>query len=495
MPNTRSRTYEGHAAPADAVRGLSQDPASPTFASSRRLTCLCAAQAATAVLPGLPQEVWEQIARHLTTKQWCQAVACKAMQQVQPRHLIVHPGSDVNKGLQSIAWASGKWGPATLLDLKLRLKTKVPHIKEALIAAFEQHNNPLSQLTALQLGLEKGSGHFFGLSECHEWLLSRMPNLRILSLEGKLAAELDSMTSLRHLVLNVRWHPTLPAFIDGAAPCLETLCLQRSGGFGPPWRAVLDFSWLKCLQRLAWCDMDGCKLELPDGCVLHASQTSDSPWKLYWLGDLVTSFVFRVEFKTYDSTKQSSMLQDMYRGRDMNIKDLTVKLVFARAAQSLKMGPGCFAQARNLSIIRVLAALDSFYLGDVLEVGIPKLLKLRSLVLVAPIVKLDFECALTSAETLADMKIVSAELQCSALHEGSLEGLPYLQDELAPYLKDGLGLESCGVGEAGGLALLCVYIRRQGERQRLPAELLHNRCLCCCCWECLKLDGKLPPAV
>jgi hypothetical protein len=382
------------------------------------------------------------------------------------RHLVVHPGGDVNKGLQSLSFSAKKWGSATLLDLRLRLKTKVPQFKVALTAAFERHDGPLSQLTALRLGLEEGSGHLFGLQECQEWLLPCVPNLHMLSLEGKIAAELDSMTSLRHLVLNVRRHPSLPGFIDGAAPCLETLCLQRSGGSGPPCRAVLDFSWLKCLRRLAWCGLDGCKLELPEGCDLYAGQPCDNSWRLYWLRQLVSGFVFRVDFRAYQTTRHSSMLQDLPKLR--NIRDLAVMLTFARSFQSLKMGLECFAQARNLTVIRVLASLDSFYLRDVLEIDIPKDLKLSSLVLVAPTVKLGFECALTAAETLADMKLVSAELQCTRMHKGSLECLPYLQDELAPYLKDGLGLQSCEVGEAGGLALRCMYIRRQGEPARSP---------------------------
>ena len=78
-------------------------------------------------------------------------------------------------------------------------------------------------------------------------------------------------------------------------------------------------------------------------------------------------------------------------------------------------------------------------------------------------------------------------------HSECKDGRQFLDTEVVPHLQAGMCLVSCSVVAEGGRSLNCMYIKAS-ETDVAPADLLFNRCLCRCCWECLELDGKLLPA-
>ena len=238
---------------------------------------------------------------------------------------------------------------------------------------------------------------------------------------------------------------------------------------------------------------------LPEGCRIyvrqpHAGQSFQEP-------------ASRVIGATIGYRPEQSGAQLLQEGKLEHARELTL-VPACHARWCCWLGCMSMQAVKNLTTLRVVCPLYGFDRvgydsNGRIGITLPASMQLSSLTLVAPVVKLGFQDPRSSAAWLTDMKIVSAVFEYVIIYSATgrfsydtCQGWPNLQEEFARHLRAGLSLATCEVEQgpfnAGQQALHCVYIRKDGEAEKLPAELLRNRCLCHACFDCLQMDGKLP---
>ena len=257
-------------------------------------------------------------------------------------------------------------------------------------------------------------------------------------------------------------------------------------------RVTIDVTHFQNLQCLALRDVGPCRLALPDGCLLHVQSRSSAcflPVQSWHISSaaLDRQFVGNVE---PIEDRLHTILQ-----RISDIRELTIDPAPMMGSSVMALDAAALSLVKNLTLLRVLHTPSRY--GEI-RLMLPSFLKLHSLVLVARTVRLGFECVESSAGLLDDMKITSA---CLHYIPAEPHGMRCLEEEVAPYLRDGLSLGHGSVGVVEGLPGVgdeqvygCVYLRKSGSAEMLAADLLPTRCLCRCCFACLKQDGKLLPA-
>ena len=441
-------------------------------------------------------------------------MTCKAFRSVRHRHLVVHPRpwtrqDGENAGvrcLSALYFLARNLEHAKLVDVELLLKSNVPGVNKSYMRVLKSGSSQLSGIAAFRLGQQDGPGNKVVLPRVQRWLIPRMTGLRTLSLEAVLATSLGHLSCLRHLVLNVRWQHTLPGFLETLPSGLQTLALQgyvqsshcsnfHTGGgkkyvvvrgmYRPNHPSVVHVAHIKRLQCLALRNLPNleCHVTLPDGCLLHV-QVGNPAYALPDEASRMTSAAVPM----WGTDSYHKFLEEF-----PNIKVLTIAPGFDRKTPLLALDAAALSPAKHLTMLRVL---DAALLDGKVRLLLPSCVKLRSLVLVAPKVRLGFECSAESASLLNDMKIACACFKCiPAEPDGSKDGIQYLNEEVAPNLQDGLSLRQKFVGTTEeGEALKCIYIHQKSRKKDLlAADLLYNRCLCGCCLACLKLDGKWLP--
>ncbi len=420
------------------------------------------------------------------------------MHNARQEQLIVYPGEDEGmKCLAAVAFAARRFAGCKLLDLGLMLESDIPDFNKQLLSALRGGSSQLCSIVAFRLelvdeALDEAPGARRCLASCQKWLLPRMTGLHALSLRARVHAGLGHLTSLRHLVLSLRWHHSLVQLLGGLSPCLESLMLQKKNDYSqchPP----MDLRHLKCLRRLAVHNMFlECELHLPEGCQVYVHNTI-IPCIVNRPESCITGramrFLMPTEWK--DSANDDNELVEVLQAVP-DIEDLTVAPQFSHGFEGvlrLRLNAMTLAPVGHLTSLRVFSSWHENQSRGRVEVKLPASLELRCLELAAHSVGLAFEDVAVSMARLTEMKVL-----CGCFCSTCKDGRKVLQSEVSAHLRAGLCLVLCNIAGDGDEDVECMYIKRSGESDVAPADLLFNRCQCRCCWECLQLDGKLLPA-
>jgi hypothetical protein len=407
------------------------------------------------------------------------------MYSARQEQIIVHYGGKDMKCLAAVAYVARRFAGCRLLDLELALESDMPEFQHRLLSALKAGSGQLGSVAAFRFALERGVGTIRGLVGCQEWLLPRMTGLHALSLSAGLYTALGHLTSLRHLMLSVRWHPSLVQVLGGLSPCLESLMLQSCGSEpSPPKGQVLDVRHLKRLSRLALRYMfRPCELLLPEGCQVYLKHCNRTELIFGSAKSCITGVVMRFVMPfEWEQAADTALLGEMQAVP--GVRELTLVPDFRHQA-ALRLNAKTLAPLRHLTSLRVFSSFYENKSRAEVEVRLPACLEVRCLVLAAHSVSLAFEGAAVSVARLTELKVLCG-WACSERQA--------LQSEVEPHLQAGLCLVLCDLEGHDGEEVEGLYIKRSGECDVAPADLLCDRCLCRCCWECLQLDGKLLPS-
>ncbi len=202
-------------------------------------------------LPALPVEVWQMVAARMSTQEWAKvSTTCRAMYQVQPRHISVLPSQ-----IRDIRWVVKHWNEAITLSMNMSSATSLD-IAQGGMALLMHSANQLPKLRIVSLsapvfGEEVTCGSCLvddtpiveSCAECRDlrskqvdhwapWLamfLMHAGHIQTLFLRVT-TFSVPLVSTLRHLVLRVREDiDMLGCESLQQLHVLQTLCIQWEG--------------------------------------------------------------------------------------------------------------------------------------------------------------------------------------------------------------------------------------------------------------------------
>ena len=420
------------------------------MAAARLMPSVCHMQAFSALTP----DVVNRIADHLTAEEWARgpALACKALRAGRLHRLDVRPGREGSKGLFGLVWAVKYSDRAKLMSLKLFLQPSDLRVRRReLINLLQPGSGLLSQVTAFQFGLEEGQVQLVAPADCQRWLLQRMLSLQSHNAGARVSGTSGAFGAMKHLALTTPWQPALLKALDSVAPTLETLCLQQysmvrllvKSPFFSRDSAPMDPGRFRSLKLLALHELaPSSVVGLPQGCQLYVCQRDD----LTGLRD-VASRIYGAALNYWFGVPRVG-LQRPEHAREVTL--MPSRLVQTWGLWLCSMSLHAF---RNLSTLRVLCPLDEFrYAGlrdGVVHVLLPASLRLTTLTLMAPVVRLGFEDSRASAAWLTEMKVTCAKFSLVISRGGAHQRCRCIP--LSAFLAGSVGPIPAGATEPGNV--------------------------------------------
>ena len=285
---------------------------------------------------------------------------------------------------------------------------------------------------------------------------------------------------------------------------LESLCLEQWHN-SEEWQDVLgheltfDMSCFKQLKRMALTRMGPCQLLLPpQACHLYiCSHLFTWPQPAAAITSL--RLVMEVFVPPY-TDRTAEMLREL--PVLTGLRELELALKFCDPMAVLRLPPALFSPLTKLTSLRVYPTWRTGECkggpGGIVALMVPAALKLRTLHIVAPTVRLGFQDARATVAALRDFKMTAAVFESLQMHTEERHGITHMLDELGPHLAPGLSVRTCPIddlisreGEAG-IEASCVWINENELRgEMLQDYLLDDPCQCRACWSCLRRDRKL----
>ena len=243
---------------------------------------------------------------------------------------------------------------------------------------------------------------------------------------------------------------------------------------------TFDMSSLRQLKRMALTRMGTCQLLLPpQACQLYICSRQYT-WPQPAAAITSLRLVMEVFILPY-TDDAADMLREL--PALVGLRELEIAIIFIDWTSELHLEPALLAQLTKLTSLRVYPTWRTSEGGpgvppsqwNTVTLMVPAALKLRTLHIVAPTVRLGFQNALASAAALKDFKVTAAAFE--SLHGDEMDGFACMHDMVGPHLAPGLSVRTCAIEGEPGQESTCVWVNEL-EGEMLQDYLLDDPCQC-----------------